>query len=134
MTERGDRVRVTLRTGSVRRFVGDLKKVKVLEAWHQTRRFDFCELAEMNLRAVGAAGDRGQINKMGLRVCVSPPYVDTFNSKLIKRFRTWTRNRYVFSDFEIPVFFVCSIVMNIICPFCTWLYLALIVNMVHTDS
>ena len=32
-------------------------------------------------------------------------YVETFNSKLIKRFRTWTRSRYVFSNFEIPMFY-----------------------------
>ena len=50
-------------------------------------------------------------------MCVSPPYVKTFNSKLIKRFRTWTRSRYVFSNFEIPMFFKCSIVINIRWPF-----------------
>ena len=37
--------------------------------------------------------------------CVSPPYVEIFNSKLIKRFRTWTRSRYVFSNSEIPMFY-----------------------------
>ena len=37
--------------------------------------------------------------------CVSPPYVETFNSKLIKRFRTWTGSRYVFSNSEIPMFY-----------------------------
>ena len=30
----------------------------------------------------------------------SPPYVETFNSKLIKTFRTWTRSRYVFFEFR----------------------------------
>ena len=44
--ETGDRVRGTSRTGSARRFVGDLKKVRELETGHQTRRFDFCELTE----------------------------------------------------------------------------------------
>ena len=77
-----------------------------------------------------AAQDRGQMNK---RDCVSPSNVETFNSKLIKRFRTKTRSRYVFSNFEIPMFFICTIVMNIICLFRTWLYLALIVNMVQPD-
>ena len=52
--------------------------------------------------------------------CVSPPYVETFNSKLIKRFRSWTRSLYVFSNSEIPMFFIDSIVMNIICPFLTY--------------
>ena len=46
--------------------------------------------------------------------CVSPPYVETFNSKLIKRFRTWTRSSYVFLRF---LFFIYSI-----CLFCTWPY------------
>ena len=46
--------------------------------------------------------------------CVSPPYVETFNSKLIKRFCTWTRGRYAFSNSEIPMF--------IICLFRTWPY------------
>ena len=36
---------------------------------------------------------------------VSPSHVETFNSKLIKRFRTWTRSRYVFSNFESPMFY-----------------------------
>ena len=40
----------------------------------------------------------------------------------MKRFRTWTRSRYVFSNSEIPMFFLCSIVMNIRCPFRTWPY------------
>ena len=37
--------------------------------------------------------------------CISPPYIETFNSKLIKRFRTWTRSRYVFSNSEILMFY-----------------------------
>ena len=92
---------------------------------------------EANLRPMGAARDGGQMNKTA---CVSPPYVETFNSNLIKRFRTWTRSRYVFSNFEIRMFFICSEfsiwtlciyeVMNIRSPFhpfrtwpysCTWL-------------
>ena len=40
-------------------------------------------------------------------------------------------SRDVFSNFEIPMFFICFIVMNIICLFHTWQYLALIVNMIH---
>ena len=33
------------------------------------------------MRAVGAARDKGQMNKTAERDCVSPPYVETFNSK-----------------------------------------------------
>ena len=36
-----DGVRVTSRTGSARRFVGDLKKVRELSTRRQTRRIDF---------------------------------------------------------------------------------------------
>ena len=32
-------------------------------------------------------------------------HVETINSKLIKRFRTWTRSRNVFSNSEIPMFY-----------------------------
>ena len=62
MTERGDRVRVTSRTGSARRCVGDLKKVR--ETRHQTKRLTFgaCR-REANLRPMGAAQDGDQMNK-----------------------------------------------------------------------
>ena len=46
---------------------------------------------ETNLRAMGAARDRGQMKKPASKDCVSPPYVETFNSKVIKRFRNWTK-------------------------------------------
>ena len=59
---------------------------------------------EANLCLMGAARDGVQMND-SIEDCVSPPYVETFNSKLIKRFRTWTRSRYVFSNFEISMFF-----------------------------
>ena len=39
---------------------------------------------------MGAARDRGQMNKTAQQDGVSPPYVETFNSKVIKRFRTRT--------------------------------------------
>ena len=41
MTERGDRVRVTSRTGSAQRFVKNLKKVRELITRRQKRMFDF---------------------------------------------------------------------------------------------
>ena len=56
--------------------------------------------------------------------CVSPPYVETFNWKFIKRFRTWTRSRYVFSNSGIPMFYRYEHAMSIS-------HIALIVNMVH---
>ena len=37
---------MTSRTGSAQRLVKNLKKVRELETRHQTKRLDFCELAE----------------------------------------------------------------------------------------
>ena len=54
---------------------------------------------------MGAARYRGQMNKTAEQDCVSPPYVETFNSKLIKRFRAGTRSRYVFSNLVNPMFY-----------------------------
>ena len=31
----------------------------------------------------------------------------------------------MFSNFEIPIFFICSIVMNIVCPFRIFMYMAM---------
>ena len=50
--------------------------------------------------------------------CVSPPYIETFNSKLIKGFLP---EQEVVTCFRISRF-LCSIVMNIICLFRTWPY------------
>ena len=40
------------------------------------------------------------------RLCISLPYVETFNSKVIKGFVPELRSRYVFSCFGIPMFYV----------------------------
>ena len=42
--------------------------------------------------------------------------------KVNKKVSYLKKNRYVFSNSGIPMFFICSIVMNIICPFRTWPY------------
>ena len=87
---------------------------------HQTRRIDFgARRREANLRPMGGRSSWGPNEKDSIEDCVSPPYVETFNSKLIKRFRTWTRSSYVLLRF---LFFIYSIVMNITCLFCTWPY------------
>ena len=101
-----------------------------LESWVQDAKQEGSTFGarrgEANSRPMGATRYGGQMND-SIEDCVSPPYVETFNSKLIKRFRIWTRSRYVFSNFEIPMFFIWSSVMNIVCPFrtcpysCIWL-------------
>ena len=113
----------------------NLKKVRELSTRRQMRRFDFWSLQTRGeLAPYGARW--GETNlcalwgplEMGIKWiedCVSPPCVKTFNSKLIKRFCTWTRSCYMFSNFEIPMFFIYSIVINIrypFHPFRTWPY------------
>ena len=116
-------MRVTSRTGSVQRFVENWKKVRELNTRRQMRRIDFwSSQTRSKLAPYGGCSRWGPNEYDSIEDCVSPPYVETFNSKLVKRFCTWTMSRYVFSNFEIPMFFMCSIVMNIICPFRTWLW------------
>ena len=122
---RRNRVRVTSRTGSARRFMWEFEE---RQSWVQDAKREgsiFGALRrEANLLPMEAARDEacsrwGPNEQDSIEDCVSPPYFETFNSKFIKRFCTWTRSRYAFSNFEIPVFFIYSIVMNIICPFPT---------------
>ena len=92
----------------------------------QTRRIDFWSTQTRGeLTPYGGRSRRGPL-KIGAkwirqhrRLCLSSL---RRNSKLIKRFRNWTRDRYVFSNSEIPLFIIWSIVMNIIFPFRTWPY------------
>ena len=92
----------------------NLKKVRESSTRRQTRRIDFWSSQTQGKLAPYEGRTWWRPND-SIEDCVSPPYVETFNSKLIKRFRTWTRSRYVFSNSEIPMFFICTIVMNIIC-------------------
>ena len=115
----GDRVRVTSHTGSAQRFVEIWTKLRESRLDTGRRRSTFgARRREANLRPMGDRSRWGP-NELDSIDYVSLPYVETFNSKLMKRFRTWTRSRYVFSNIEMPMFFLCSIVMNIICPFRT---------------
>ena len=130
----GDKVRVTSRTGSARRFVWEFEE---RESWKlDTKREGSIFVlaggrrtcALWGLPETGATRDGGRSSwgpneQDNIEDYVSPPYVETFNSKLIKRFRTWTRSRYVFSNSKIPMFFICSIVINIIYfpNSCIWL-------------
>ena len=73
----------------------------------KTRRIDFwSSQGRGELAPYGGGRSRWGPNEYdSIEDCVSPPYVETFNSKLIKGFRNWTRNRYVFSNSEIPLFY-----------------------------
>ena len=50
------------------------------------------------------------------RLCISLPYVETFNSKVIKGFIPELRSRYVFFVFR-DSYVLCIYVMNILCTF-----------------
>ena len=50
------------------------------------------------------------------RLCISLPYVETFNSKVIKGFVPELRSSYVFFVFR-DSYVLCIYVMNILCTF-----------------
>ena len=62
------------------------------------------------------------------RLCISLPYVETFNLKVIKGFVPELRSRYVFFVFR-DSYVLCIYVMNILCTFHTYLCMA----MLHRD-
>ena len=50
------------------------------------------------------------------RLCISLPYIETFNPKVIKGFVPELRSRYMFFVFRDP-YVLCIYVMNILCTF-----------------
>ena len=97
-------MRVTSRTGKRAEVCVRIWRKTELGTRRQTRRIDFWSSQTRGERALYEGRSRRGPNEWdSIEDCVSPPYVETFNSKLIKRFRTWTRSRYVFSNSEIPM-------------------------------
>ena len=130
-------MRMTSCTGSAHGILGIWRKS--VETRRRTRRFDFLGVAEASRicapcvpHEIGARW-RSQHKRLYFSPCV-----ETFNSKEIKGFRTWTKKSLrVFEFRDSYVLSFLYVVMNIRCPFHpfrTWLYLALIVNMVHLCS
>ena len=83
-------------------------------------------------------GGRGADGKVIIeRLCISLPYVETFNSKVIKGFLPELRSRYVFFVFR-DSYVLCIYVMNILCTFpiaisrlwytCTHIHCFVVVN------
>ena len=62
----------------------------------------------------GGGGGHGKV--IIERLCISLPYVETFNSKVIKGFVPELRSRYVFFVFR-DSYVLCIYVMNILCTF-----------------
>ena len=71
----------------------------------------------------GATRDGGGTDEKVIikRLCISLPYVETFNSKVIKCFVPELRSRYVFFVFR-DSYVLCIYVMNILCTFHTYPY------------
>ena len=59
------------------------------------------------------------------RLCITLPYVETFNSKVIKGFVRELRSRYVFFVFR-DSYVLCIYVMNSLCTFHISVYLAMV--------
>ena len=108
-------------TGSARRgFLGILKKSVELRTRHRTRRVDFRgsqrpdELARYGRRTRWGGGTDGKA--IVERLCISLPYVETFNSTVIKGFVPELRSCYVFFVFR-DSYVLCIYVMNILYTF-----------------
>ena len=72
---------------------------------------------QMNLRTTGAIWDGDADGKTRIeRICISLPYVETFNSKVIKSFIPELRSREVFFVFR-DSYVLCLYVTNILCMF-----------------
>ena len=119
--EQGDGVRMTSRTGSAQRIWGISKKVRELKLDSgrdgrlsgKQRRDEFARH--------GCPTRLGPDDKDGIvRLCLSP-YVETFNSKVIKRFRTWTKKSlrvFEFRDsYVLYVYMLSKWVMDNRCTF-----------------
>ena len=93
-------MRVTSRTGSARRIWGILKK-SVSWVLPREKTVGFRLLAEARpvalWRVPHVLGGGGADGKASIeRLCISLPFVETFNSKVIKGFVPELRSRYVF--------------------------------------
>ena len=106
---------------------GNLKKVKRVETRRRTRRFDFWgSLRRDEFSRHGCRTRYGPDEEHSIkRLCLSP-YVETFNSKVIKGFRTWTKKSlrvFEFRDsYVLSYLYVVMNIMNIRCTFHTWPY------------
>ena len=112
-------------TGSARRILGDFEKVSELR-WELPRRktVGFCLLAETfvaGATCVGGADEKARIERMR----ISLPYVEAFNSKVIKGFVPKLRSRYMFFEFR-DSYVLCIYVMNVPCTFRIFMYTAMV--------
>ena len=94
---------MTSRTGSSRRILGDLKKVRRVETRHRMRRADFRLIAEAlgrcRTRCVRGGGRRWK--SQNRKIVPLSPYVEKpLNSEVIISFVPEQSSRYVFFEFR----------------------------------
>ena len=111
-------------TGSVHGWFGVIWKKSVsweLDSEREGSTFGI-RWGQTNLCATGTARDGGANGKVIIeRLCISLPYVETFNSKVIKGFVPELRSLYVFFVFRYS-YVLCIYVMNILCTFPIFMY------------
>ena len=101
----GYRVRMTSRTGSVRRILGIWRKLAELRL--DTEQDGWLSLARGGLGQVSHEMGVGRGKSQNRKIFPLSPYVEKpLNSKVIKSFVPELRSRKCFSCFEIPVFSV----------------------------
>ena len=107
-------------TGNTRRILGDLKKS--VRSWFLRSEEEGLTFACSSEPVQWPCGGchtwwGGADGKVIIeRLCISLPYVETFNSKVIKGFVPELRSRYVFFVFR-DSYVLCIYVMNILCTF-----------------
>ena len=107
------------------------EKLRELKAWHRTRRFDFWgSLRRDELARHGCCTRYGPDEEASIKWLGLSSYVVTFNSRVIKRFRTWTKkslrvfefwDSYVLYAYMLPTFDVHFVNSRIwLCNKCPW--------------
>ena len=94
-----------------------------LRTRHRTRRVDFRGSQRPDEFARYGCCTRWRADGKVIieRLCISLPYVETFNSKVIKGFVPELRSRYVFFVFR-DSYVLCIYVTNILCTFHMFMY------------
>ena len=95
---------------------GDFEKVCWVEFYLGGRRWTFARSLRPCGRCHTCSGGGADGKVIIERLCISLPYVETFNSKVIKGFVHELRSRNVFFVFR-DSYVLCICVMNILCTF-----------------